>query len=184
MLRTLTAGLLATAAMGFAGSAMAQQIDNQNYNVNVNIEVAEEVSVWSDDLNISLLMNGADGNNSATAESSIKYINNVDANIQVLVDGTLPTPSVPGGGINFFVFDGVNATGAVAAITSNAYNPAGALVWTESTLGTSQELDDSVGVNNSAVQRLITYASASPGELPDAASYDLDVTYTIAANGP
>jgi hypothetical protein len=184
MLKKFAALAAGVAAIGFAGSAMAQQIDNQNYNVNVNIEVAEEVSVWSDDLNISLLMNGADGNNSATAESSIKYINNVDANIQVLVDGTLPAPSVPGGGINFFIFDGVNAAGAVAAITANAYTPAGALVWTDATLGTSQELEDSTGINNSAVQRFITYASASPGELPDAANYDLDVTYTIAANGP
>lgn len=178
MLKKISAGVMTLAAVGFTGQAFALATP-ESFAVTVNINVAEEVSVWSDDTSITLNMNGADANNSATAASSIKYINNVDAKLDVTVTGTLPAPIVPGGGINFFVFDNVTPAGAVAAITANAYNPAGALAWNSGNLGSTQQLDNSVGVNTSAVTRPITYAAASPGELPLPNSYSLTVTYTI-----
>jgi hypothetical protein len=181
MLKKITAGVSALALMGFATSAMAQQMGNDQYQVNVNIEVAEEVSMWAGHQDVELLMDGQDENNSATFESSVHHINNVAATISAEVDGTLPSPSVPGGGINFFIFDGVDAGDAVTAITANAYNPAGALVWNQSTLGTSQDMA-SVGVNQSIANRQVTYASASPGELPLPDSYDLTVVWTITAD--
>lgn len=182
MLRKITVGLLAGAAMGFAAPAMAQQIDGQNYNVNVNIEVAEEVSLWANTDNIALVLDGNDANNFDAVESGINYINNVDAKIDIDVSGVLPAPIVPGGGINFFIFDGVTAAQAQLNTLANAYNPAGALVWNFSTLGTSQEFDGGVGVNTTAVSnRLVTYAAATPGELPLPDDFDLDVLWTISA---
>lgn len=197
MLRTITAGLLASAAIAFAAPAMAVgpttlqptgQVNGQNYGVPVEIEVEESVSIWagagqiSNPPPITLDMNGADGNNSATEESTITYITNVDANVQAKVDGTLPAPIVPGGGINFFLFRGYNAAAAVAQITLNAYNPVGALAWNYNNLGASQQLIASTGINTSAETDQLTYASASPGELPLPNTYNLTVTYTIAAN--
>ena len=191
----LTASALALAAFGFVGSAMATpigQIDNQTYGLPVNITVEPEVSVWAgggEHTNpppVVLDMNGADGNNSATALSSITWITNVDGNVQVQVDGTLPAPIVSGGGINFFIFhNGETPADAVNAISGpggSAYNPAGALVWNYGTLGTSQELTPHTGVWTSMHTSPIVYASASPGELPLPNAYNLVVTYTIAAN--
>lgn len=179
MLKKITVGVSALAMTAFAGSAMAQQLNNQQYQVNVNIEVAEEVSMWAGHQNVNLVMQGNDGNNSATFESSLSHINNVSGDISATVSGTLPAPIVPGGGINFFIFDQQDAAGAVSAITANAYNPAGALVWNVGNLGTSQDLA-TVPVSTSISNRQITYASASPGELPLPANYDLTVVWTIA----
>lgn len=179
MLKKITVGVSALAMTAFATSAMAQTIDNQNYQVNVNIEVAEEVSMWAGHQNVNLVMQGNDGNNSATFESTLSHINNVSGDISATVSGTLPAPIVPGGGINFFIFDQQDAAGAVSAITANAYNPAGALVWNVNNLGDSQDLA-TVPVSTSISNRQITYASASPGELPLPATYDLTVVWTIA----
>lgn len=179
MLKKITVGVSALAMTAFAGSAMAQQLNNQQYQVNVNIQVAEEVSMWAGHQNVNLVMQGNDGNNSATFESSLSHINNVSGDISATVTGTLPTPIVPGGGINFFIFDQQDSAGAVAAITGNAYNPAGALVWTHDTMGDTKDLA-TVPVSTSISNRQITYASASPGELPLPNNYALTVVWTIA----
>lgn len=176
---------LSAAALGFAAPAMAQQIDGQNYNVNVNVQVAEEVSLWASHENRTLVLEGNDANNFAASESAVNYINNVPAKIDVAVTGNLPAPLCPGndcnGGVVFYVFDGVDAATAQANTLANAYAPAGALVWTYSDLGTSREFDPNVGVNTTAVSnRLVTYAAASPGELPLPGSFDVDVLWTIA----
>ena len=84
----------------------------------MNIQVDPVVSMWANDNNIQLTMNGADANNSATAASSLSIINNVDANVTAKVDGSLPTPIVSGGGINFFIFKDVTPAQAVGAITA------------------------------------------------------------------
>lgn len=181
-MKKLLASVAGLAVIAMAGPAMAQtgQQGNASYVVGVNIEVMPEVSIWAGHENVSLVMEGNDGNNSATFESTLSHINNVAAKISATVTGTLPTPQVPGGGINFFIFDGGNSASAVSAITANAYNPAGALVWNQSTLGNTQDLA-TVGVGPSIQNRNIVYASASPGELPAVGDYDLLVTWTIAA---
>ena len=180
MSKIFKTGLLSAAAMALATTAMAGQVDNQTYEVNVDIEVAEEVSMWAGHEDVLLEMKGNDGNNSATFESTISTINNVPAAVSATVDGTLPTPIVAGGGINFFIFKQGDATDAVNAITANAYTPAGALVWNQASLGTTQEFDGAVPVHTSVDTRPIVYASASPGELPLPNTYDLTVTWTIA----
>lgn len=185
MLNKITFGVVSIVAIGFANAAFAAgpgAPGSGQYSVDVNIDVLPVVSMWSNDDNIQLTMNGADANNSATAQSSLSVINNVDAKVDAMVTGSLPAPIVPGGGINFFIFNNVNAADAVNAISANAYNPAGALAWNAATLGTSQNLIASTGVNTSIANKPITYASAAPGEIPLPADYDLTVTYTIIAN--
>lgn len=185
MLNKIASGLAALAAAGFVTSAMAAgpgAPGSGQYTVDVNIDVQPVVSMWSNDDTITLTMDGADANNSATAESSLSVINNVDAKIDAMVTGTLPAPIVPGGGINFFLFNNVNAADAVTAISANAYNPAGALAWNASTLGSSQNLIASTGVHTSIANFPVTYASAAPGEIPLPASYNLAVLYTIIEN--
>lgn len=194
MLKTISAATLAVAVVGFAGAANAacavgpwganptsQQIDAQNYCVDVNIQVEDEVSMWANHDDISLVMDGADGNNSATFASSLSVLNNVNAKVDAVVTGSLPTPSVPGGGINFFIFKSGTAIDAVAAITANAYTPANAAVWNQASLGTTKNILSSTGVNTSIANKPIVYASAAPGELPLPNSYDLEVVYTISA---
>ena len=180
MLKKVTLGLAALAVVGYAGSAMAQQIDGQNYNVNVNIEVAEEVSMWAGHENVALLLEGNDANNFDGSASTITHINNVAANIDVAVNGNLPTPAVPGGGVLFYIFDGGTVATAQAATLLNAYAPAGALVWTDGTENTSQNFDTNVAVATSAVTRDVVYAAATPGELPVPQDFDLDVVWTIS----
>lgn len=185
MLKKITVGIAAMAAMSFASSVMAAgpgAPGSGEYTVDVNIDVEEVVSMWANDDTITLTMDGADANNSATAVSSLSIINNIDANVTAAVAGTLPPPIVPGGGINFFIFNGGDAATAVSAISANAYNPAGALAWNAGNLGTSQTLIASTGVNTSIANKPIVYASAAPGEIPLPASYDLTVLYTITAN--
>lgn len=196
MLRKMTAGLVAASAMTFAGAAMAAgptalqpvgQVNGQTYGVPVEITVEPNVSIWAgagEHTNppvIQLTMDGADGNNSATALSSVTYLTNTDASVSAQVDGTLPAPIVSGGGINFFIFRDSTEAAAVAAISANAYTPAGALVWNYSNLGANQQLIASTGINTSAQTDPIVYASDAPGELPLPNDYNLTVTYTIAA---
>ena len=184
MSKIFKTGLLSAAAMALATTAMAAgQLDAQNYGVDVNIVVEPEVSMWANDDVVTLTMDGADGNNSATAESSITVINNVDAKVDATVAGTLPGDSQVGGtGISFFIFEEEDAANAVAAITGNAYTPAGALVWNDTNMGTTQNLIPSVGVNQTVSTREIVYASSAPGDIPLPATYPLTVTWTITAN--
>jgi len=172
-------GVAALAALGFAGSAMAQQIDEDTYNVNVNIEVAENVSMWAGHENVSLVLAGGP-NNDAYSASSISHINNVGADISVTVNGDLPTPTVPGGGVNFFIFQNSGDTvAAKAAVTANAYNPAGALAWKDGEEGTTRPYG-AVGVATSIASQPIVYAAATPGELPLPQNINLDVVWDIA----
>jgi hypothetical protein len=184
-------GLLALAFAALAGSAMAQQIDNQNYNVNIDVNVLPIVSVWSNDLNLTLNMQGNDGNNSAAVESHIYNINNVDANITAKVSGNLPDPTggpLTGNGIFFYIFQNVSAAAAMAS--TPAYTPPGALVWSKdghggsTVLGGTQTLVANTGIDLTAELRPITYMVRSPGETlaVNSADYYLDVLYTIAAN--
>lgn len=182
MLKKLATGIAAIGAFGFVGQAMAQQLDGQNYQVNVNIEVEEEVSMWAGHENVALVLDGADANNFKGFESTITHINNVAADIDVAVNGDLPTPSVPGGGVLFYIFDGVDAATAAANALANAYAPAGALVWADGDEGSSQNFATNLAVATSAVNRSVTYAAATPGELPIPQAFDLDVVWTISEN--
>ena len=193
MLKYTTAAIAALAAVGFAGSAMATslaptgQVDNHTYGVPVNITVDPEVSVWAGNgaptnpPAINLEMSGADANNSATAQSTVTYITNVDANVQAKVDGTLPASSGDGH-INFFLFYNKTPAQAAAAMTADANSPADALVWTNSNMGGSQTLIPSTNINTSAKTDILTYASDAPNDLPLPSTYNLTVTYTIAQN--
>ena len=183
MLNKIASGLAALAAAGFVTSAMAAPTV-----VDVNIEVTPIVSMWSQHNSINLVMDGSDpgGNGLATAASALAVVNNVDANIKASVTGNLPVPSLPGGGINFFLFPHANAADVATAVAANAYNPAGALVWNEGNLGTEQTLFANTGVtvstNDPAYLRPITYASDMPGEAVLPGDWNLVVTYTITAN--
>lgn len=184
MTNKLSLGFAAIAAMGIAGAASAQTgiINSSTYGVGVNIDVKAVADLWAAHENISLVMQGNDGNNSATATSSLAHINNVTADINATVSGTLPTPAVAGGGINFFIFPNESdEAAAVAAITGNAYNPAGALAWNHGSLGTTQ-LVAAVGTGPSIQNIPLVYASAAPGELPEVGNYDLVVTFEITPN--
>jgi len=148
--------------------------------VDVTINVLEEVQLWSNDATIALNLDGKNAENSDAVASSLSHINNVAADISVAVDGTLPEPTVSGGGINFFLFPLDNVADAYSAIVADAYNPAGALVWTKDTLGSPAQTFASVPLSNSIDTVDVVYAAAVPGELPMPDSYDLTVTWTIA----
>lgn len=181
MTRVAVLGIAAVLAAGVSVPALAISASDS---VTVNITVDPVVSLWADHATVNLVLNGANPENSASFQSGINYINNVNAKIDVNVAGTLPAPIVPGGGINFFIFKGVTAAQALLNIAGNAYNPAGALVWTNATVagaGTTQTLDPGVGVNTSIDTQVITYGAASPGELPLPNSFSLTVTYTITS---
>jgi hypothetical protein len=179
MIKKVSVGFAALAAMGIAGAASAQ---SNTDSVDVNIEVLGLADLWSNDPSINLVLSGANQENSAAVASSLSLINNVAAKIDVAVDGSLPAPIVPGGGINFFLFpDEGDVPTALGAIVANAYNPAGALVWTNGNLNTSQELAASgdIGINTSITPYNIVYAASAPGEAPLPADFDLTVTYTF-----
>jgi hypothetical protein len=197
MLRTTSVLALAVAAVGLSAPTMALdvngygQVDNQNYNIQVNIEVAPEVSMWAGNGHhdavgntITLLMNGAPGgNNAAATESSVTHINNVAADIDVAVSGDLPTPNVLGGGILFYIFkNGETQAQAMTAINAAPYGPAGALVWQDGDEGDSQVFATNLASTNSALTKVVTYGSASPGELPDVDTHTLDVLWTISVH--
>ncbi len=69
-MKKLLMAATAMSVMGFAGSAMAGgPIDAANYVVDVNIQVDEVVSMWSNQDNINLVMDGMDANNLAVARA-------------------------------------------------------------------------------------------------------------------
>lgn len=173
--------LSSAVAIMVLGTSFVMAVPNTD-TVLVNIEVAQEAQLWADHNNVSLLLEGKNGENSDVFQSALNIINNVDAKIDVEVTGTLPDPSLGGGGIQFFIFDGVDEASAYAAIVGNAYGPAGALAWNEATLGDTKELTPSVGVNTSIAKRMVTYAAAAPGELPMPSDWDLTVVFTIIPN--
>jgi hypothetical protein len=171
------ASLAALALAALSSSAMAAPAV-----VAVNINVLPVVSMWSNDNSIQLTLSGADANNSHIVSSSLSVINNVDAKITTHVTGALPTPTVPGGGINFFLFPNTTPAAAASAIVANAYNPAGALAWNIATLGTTQTLVANTGVNTSIANVPLLYAADAPGDLPFVNDFNLTVTHTIIAN--
>jgi hypothetical protein len=182
MLKTVFVSATAIALAGIAGGALAAGYGPGpgQYTVDVNIEVEEVVSLWANNDTITLTMNGFDANNTAWADSSLSVINNTDSKIEVMVDGTLPAPIVPGGGIYFHIFD--NQPADVSALfMANGYGNANARTWTDSTLGTTQTLFASTGVHTSIENFPITYAATAPGEIPLPDSFALEVVYTISA---
>ncbi len=180
-MRILKAVMIAVVAVGLmATSAMAVTDEDD---VTINIEVAEEVQLWASDHVVDLLLDGKNAENSDVSASSLNVMTNVAADISVAVDGTLPEPIVGGGGIQFFIFpESDDEAGATDAIAGNAYNPAGALVWTEDTLGSVEKDFAEVGINNSIALIDKVYAAAAPGELPMPDDFELTATYTITAN--
>lgn len=169
------------AMLAMAAPAMAADTDD----VLVNIEVAEEVQLWSNDASVDLVLEGQNMENSDVALSSLSIINNVDARIDALVTGALPTPIVAGGGIQFFLFPNPASEAAVySAIAGNAYAPAGAQAWNQAALGTTKTVVASTGINTSIANVPVAYAAAAPGELPLPNDFQLTVTWTIVDNNP
>ncbi|GAI30423.1 unnamed protein product [marine sediment metagenome] len=164
----------------FADLPPTGQVDNQTFGVAVTVTVEPEVSMWSGGP-VTLTLDGSNPpDNSDAVAATLGHINNVAAEISVKVDGTLPTPTVGGGGVIFSIFDNMTEEGALAAIHDNQYAPAGAKVWTYDTLGRDAEPFAPVAKANSATSRNIVYAAGAPGDLPDVANFDLVVTWTIS----
>ena len=180
MLKTVKAGLLGAAAVGLATSAMAGEIDAQNYSVGVNITVEEEVSLWSVDDNVSLVLNGANDENSDTVESGIYVLTNTDANVSAKVESA--DPDALAAQAQFYIFNGTEA-GLQAAIASTVGPVAsGAKMWTQGTLNTSQVVIPSTGLQSTPDLVTVAYGAGAPLELPPPDAYDLTVTWTIAEN--
>ena len=172
----------AVAVCSIPAFAAGPQVDG-TYDVDVNIDVQAVVSMWANDDNVSLVLDGYDGNNSAASASSLSRVNNVAADISASVAGTLPTPLAPGGGINFFIFTDALTLGQVAtSFQADAYSdfPLVRLAWNQATLGTQKLAFDNAAIATSIATEGITYAAATPGELPLVADYDLTVTWSIA----
>lgn len=128
-------------------------------------------------------MSGFDGNNTASAVSSMAYVNNVAADISVEATGNLDANDE----IALFIFDQANTTAALStAFQGNAYAPGGVgnyARFVTSTFGTPQPLT-SVPVNLAGGLLNVTYAVNSPGSLPAIATYPIVVTWTIASATP
>lgn len=181
MIRKISVSMLALIVAGIAGPAMAVSSDGGV--VNVNINVVPTVSMWSNDTDVNLVLDGTGQENYAVFESALSVINNVDAHIDAQVDGTLPDDIIPGQSpLNFFIFNSGDAASAHTAIVAVANAPAGALVWTNDNLGDSQELFANTGVNPNIVDLPIVYAADAPNSLPAVSNWDLTVTYTITSN--
>ena len=169
----------AVAALGLGSAAMGQQIDNQTAAIEVNIEVPAVVSVWLNSFaDVDLVVGQSDGTGFAGAARDVSYINNVVASIKVAVTGTLP---VVEGGMNFFIFPYEDSVAdAKAASQINAYNPPGALVWTQATMGTQQTFAGNLPINNAGGTIPVVYAANMPGGTGAPDTKTLVVTYTIA----
>ena len=179
MLKTTALVALVAATVGIAGPAMA--VSGSGGTVDVNIEVHPIVSMWANDASVDLELAGANEENSDTFVSSLSVINNVDANISAAVTGTLPADINGFNAINFFIFNGSEAT-AQAAIIANSNAPVGARVWNNDNLGTSQQLVASTGVNPNIATLPIVYGADAPNVLPGVNDWNLTVTYTITSN--
>jgi hypothetical protein len=179
VLKKISVSVLALAVAGLSAPAMA--VSSSGGSVNVNIDVQGVVSMWANDANVSLILNGANAENSDTSPSSLSVINNLDANIKAAVTGTLPADINGFNSVNFFIFNGTEAN-AQAQIIADSNTPVGALVWTNDNLGASQTLIASTGVNPSIVNKPIVYAADAPNVLPGVANWGLVVTYTITSN--
>lgn len=175
---TLTAAVALT-AVAFAAPAMATPVTSTG-TVNVGVTIAPTVSIWG--AGASLTLDGSNAPDNADAvQSSLSYINNVDANISATVAG-LPT-AVSGKGIQFHIFGDTHDTAAaLAAIHANGYNPTGAISFQYTTESTPQTLTASTGVNTSIHTQNIVYAAGLPGDLPAPTTANLVVTYTITQN--
>lgn len=179
MIKKLSVGFAALAAMGIAGAASAQATDD--FSVDVNINVAENVSFWTSLNTVDLNMDGG-AENSDFVTAQISHINNVSADITAEVTGDLPpTAGDPSGAINFFLFPDMDATAANTATAANANDPAGGVKWTQANLGTSQAIK-SVAVSQNIDNFDITYGVSAPNVLPLPDTYALVVTYTMTGN--
>ncbi|MBB4208502.1 hypothetical protein [Roseinatronobacter bogoriensis] len=175
MINKLSISLAALMAMGIAGAASAQIVKTNT--VDVNIEVLPELSFWFGHPNVSLEL-GTGPENLDVFESTMNYISNVAGTITAEVDGALPTPTVPGGGIQFYIFPDMGEAAAISAIQGNAYNPVGSLAWNQAALGTTQTLY-SAPVSQTISTIPWTYGAATPGGLPLPDDWALTVTYTM-----
>ena len=154
MYRNFVAGVSAVAVMGFAGAAMARP-DRQPElrSARAHRRPARSLACGPATTNITLTMDGTDGNNSATAGFDAQPHQQRRRQGRCTVDGTLPAPTSRAAGINFFIFNGTDAATAVNAITANAYSPAGALVWNDGTSATRQTVLPQCAENTSTPAR-------------------------------
>ena len=175
MIRKLSVSIAAIAAMGIAGAASAQVVKTNT--VDVNINVLPEVSFFFNDPSVQLDL-GTGAENYDAFESGMNYISNVPSTVTAEVNGSLPTPTVTGGGIQFYIFADVEEADAISAITAAPYTPAGATVWNDANLGATQTLY-SAAVSQTISSIPWTYGAATPGDLPLPDDWDLTVTYTM-----
>jgi hypothetical protein len=177
MLKKFAALAAGVAAMGFAGSAMAQATSSSD--VNVNINVLATVSLWGNDASLTLDGSNPPDNSDAVA-SQLFYINNVDANVSASVAGLPVADSGAGEGIQFHIFPDTGDPGvALAAINANQYGPAGAATFNYANQATPQTVIPSTGVNTTIFTRDIVYAAGLPGDSPPPGSWTAVITYTI-----
>lgn len=184
MKKFTTIALCAVVAL-FAGIATADNPADNTQNVTVNVEVAANVSLWGAAGPFNIVLDGNDPNNAySAAPTNISYIGNIESDIDVKVQGNVPAPTVPGGGIHFYIFDGSLTQAQVrAALMLNSYNPAGAKSWNPAQLQagtTSYKFRDDQAVATSAASFPVTYAAATPGDLPLPVTVPLTVTWTIS----
>lgn len=176
-------GILAVVAL-LAVPVMAAPANTDD--VTVTITVEDNIGMWSNQAAIGLSLAGGMQNGDAVA-GSLSRIHNVDAQLTVDVAGTLPTPSVPGGGVNFFIF----AAGDAATIKAQMFNdtlpggsyaPTGALVWTKAIIegaNPTQNFGSTLTKTPTILSVPVIYAANAPGDLPDPQGIALTVTWTI-----
>lgn len=170
-------GLAGLTVIGLSGSALANLTSDS---VNVQIDVQPTMSVWSEDENITLVMDGSDpgGSNLALANSALNVVSNIRARVNVKVDGQLPPPEAGNRGLRFFLFHGTEAEVVRARLTADPYLEWHYPAWEYSSLGTTLLIVPRTRLISERFP--LIYAVTSPDGIPLPGEWNLTVLYTIS----
>lgn len=179
MIKKLSVGFAALAAMGIAGAASAQGTTT------VNINVAEVFDFAVDDATIELNLTGANPENSDAAVSGISYNSNIEVDLFAEVTGGWPAVgSALGDELFLHIFGGTSDVAAAeAGLLVSASNPPGAASWSISNDGVQQLIG-----SNLAIQPVwgshfdIVYIATAQNEMPAPDTYSLEVVYTFTGS--
>ena len=145
--------------------------------VPVSIEISPNVSMWSDQADFSLVLNGKNASNSDFKFGTLSHMGNCASTLSVKAECT-GTP-----GLEFGIVDQPSNTSEVPS-DSCPFPTGGTQVrwgWAQSAWGTVYQLGNvpkpAIGT---IVQRSVAYFASTPDRLPDPMNIEVTVTWTLA----
>ena len=186
MSKRILAGIAGAMAMGMAVPAMAQEV--QTATTESTITVESTASIWTNDANVQLTLNGTGAENYDLLASGLTHLNNTAANISVAIENGALATDLPAD-MQYWLFRGMTEAAALTQLQANAVTDFAGGVFRFSgadvNLGVAATLFATVPISTNTTTGdvlPVIYGADARASLPPVADHVTVVTWTLANN--